>query len=278
MNIFALAVIPVLLLDGQNNHDWQATSPVLKRLLEETGLFRVDVATSPPKGGDWLPFRPEFEKYKVVLSNYNGEDWPEHIRVSFENFVRNGGGFVSYHAADNANPEWLDYNRMIGVGGWGNRTERHGPYARWRDGKIVLDNSPGRGGHHGKRHAFAVTMRVKDHPITRGLREVWMHHVDELYDSMRGPAENMTVLATAWADPATGGTGEHEPMLMVLSYGKGRIFHTTLGHDTDAMRCEGFIVTLLRGVEWAGTGKVTQKVPANFPSASAVSLRSANPK
>jgi type 1 glutamine amidotransferase len=88
----------------------------------------------------------------------------------------------------------------------------------------------------------------------------------------------MTVLATAWSDPGTGGTGEHEPILMVLSYGKGRVFHTTLGHDVEAMRCEGFIATLLRGVEWAASGKVTQKVPATFPSAAAVSLRSADPK
>jgi type 1 glutamine amidotransferase len=90
---------------------------------------------------------------------------------------------------------------------------------------------------------------------------------------MRGPGENMTVLATARSLPENHGTGHDEPMLMVLSFGKGRIFHTTMGHDLPALNCVGFATTFQRGAEWAATGKVTQKVPANFPTADAVSLR-----
>ena len=100
-----------------------------------------------------------------------------------------------------------------------------------------------------------------------------MHSTDELYDKLRGPAKNLTVLATAHADRGTGGTGEHEPMLMVVEYGKGRVFHTTLGHAEPAMKCVGFRVTLARGVEWAATGKVTQPVPADFPGPDKVSAR-----
>jgi type 1 glutamine amidotransferase len=100
-----------------------------------------------------------------------------------------------------------------------------------------------------------------------------MHAIDELYDSLRGPAKNVTLLATAFSAPETGGTGEEEPMLFTIQYGKGRVFHTTLGHDVAAMRCVGFIATFLRGTEWAASGKVTQKVPADFPDASKVSIR-----
>ena len=62
-------------------------------------------------------------------------------------------------------------------------------------------------------------------------------------------------------------------MLMALSYGKGRVFHTTLGHDPEAIRCVGFVTTFARGVEWAATGKVTQKVPDDFPTAVKVTTR-----
>ena len=48
------SVLKSLIVDGQNNHAWQETTPVLKKLLEQTGLFTVEVATSPPKGGDTL--------------------------------------------------------------------------------------------------------------------------------------------------------------------------------------------------------------------------------
>jgi type 1 glutamine amidotransferase len=107
----------------------------------------------------------------------------------------------------------------------------------------------------------------------RGLPPAWLHTKDELYDRLRGPAKNVTVLASALATKETRGSGEHEPLLMVISYGKGRVFHTALGHAMEAIRCVGFATTLQRGTEWAATGSVTQKVPANFPTAEKVSTR-----
>lgn len=118
-----------------------------------------------------------------------------------------------------------------------------------------------------------IDIREPNHPITKGLPARFMHHTDELYDRLRGPAENLDLLATAFSAPAQKGTGENEPILFTIQYGKGRIFHTTLGHDVEAMRCVGFIVTLQRGAEWAATGKVKQKIPIDFPTADKVSLR-----
>lgn len=260
-----------LIVDGQNNHNWKATTPILKQILEETKLFTVDVATAPAK--DTTGFAPKFSDYKVLISNYNGADWPEQTRSAFVEYVAHGGGFVSVHAANNSFPNWPEYNAMIGLGGWGGRNEKSGPYVRFRDGKIVRDEIKGNGGSHGAQHAFVVELRNKEHPIVKDLPEKWLHSTDELYDRLRGPAHNLTVLATAYADPKKGGSGEHEPQLMVIDYEKGRVFHTTLGHSDGAMKCVGFRTTFARGCEWAATGKVTQKVPDDFPTSEKESKR-----
>ena len=262
---FAAPHIAALIVDGQNNHQWQQTTPILKHLLEETGLFRVDVATTPPQGSDMSPFHPDFSNYQVIVLNYNGDPWSAPTQAAFAKYVRGGGNVVVYHAADNAFPEWRDYNLMIGIGGWGNRDEKSGPYWFFRDGKLTSSTEPGRAGMHGARKPFQVTIRDSEHPITRGLPKVWMHEADELYNHLRGPGMNMDVLATAYSDPANHGSGRDEPMLMTIRFGRGRIFHTTLGHDPVAMSCVGFITTFQRGAEWAATGKVTQKVPPDFP-------------
>jgi type 1 glutamine amidotransferase len=211
----------------------------------------------------------------VVVANYDAPDerWPDSLKASFEQYVRNGGGFVSVHASDNGFAHWKEYNLMIGVGGWRGRNESAGPHYYYDNGKLVPDTAPGAAGSHGARNPFKVVNRVADHPITQGLPKEWMHVGDELYANLRGPGENMTILSTAFSDPANHGTGHNEPILMVLSYGKGRIFHTVMGHDLAALNCVGFITTYQRGTEWAATGKVTQKVPADFPTAEKTSSR-----
>lgn len=255
--------IKVMLLDGQNNHAWAQTSPKLKLILENSGRFSVDVNTSPGKKAskeEWAKWRPEFKKYDVVVSNYNGQEWPDEVKTAFVNYVKSGGGFVPVHAANNAFGKWDEYNQMIGLGGWGGRNEKSGPYLRLRDGKFIRDTTPGRGGSHGSQHEFLMVSRQPEHPIMKGLPEKWLHAQDELYDRLRGPAKNITVLASAYADKKHRGTGEHEPLLMVINYGKGRVFHTALGHGVVSLTGVGFQITLQRGTEWAATGKVT--IPA----------------
>ncbi|MBM4028524.1 MAG: DUF1080 domain-containing protein [Planctomycetes bacterium] len=267
-------LLKALIVDGQNNHDWKATTPVLKRLLEETGLFTVEVATSPGPKEPMDSFKPDFAKYDVIVSNYTGADWPKATQGALVEYMNQGGGLVIFHAANNAFPNWKEWNEMIALGGWGGRNERAGPMVRYRDGKVVLDDSPGRGGSHGPQHEFQVTVRDRHHPIMAGLPQKWMHAKDELYSTLRGPAKNMTILATAYADPKQKGTGEHEPALFTVRYGKGRIFHTVLGHAPEQMRSVGFSVTYQRGAEWAATGRVTQvEVPEDMSTADKAHLR-----
>jgi type 1 glutamine amidotransferase len=266
------APLKALIVDGQNNHgNWPQTTKMMKKYLEDTGRFTVDVATHAPKGAD-PAFKPAFREYAVVVSNFGhgAAAWPDETRAAFEDYVGNGGGLVVIHAADNSFPEWAAYNRMIGLGGWGGRNEKSGPYVYYtEDGTLKRDDSPGAGGSHGPQAPFAVVIRDGGHPVTKGMPATWMHANDELYDSLRGPAENMKVLATAFCPK----TKRHEPMMMTIDYGKGRVFHTPMGHGNDSQECVGFITTLQRGTEWAATGGVETPLPADFPKADAPSSR-----
>lgn len=270
--------IAALIITGQNNsHDWQASSPVLKQILDNSGIFKSEVVTTPEKGADMSSFLPDFSKYRLVVIDYEGDAWPEKTNNAFVDYVKNGGGVVIYHSSSIAFPEWKEYNEITGLGGWGGRTEKNGPYVYYRFNKLVTDTAAGTAGYHGERREFMVRTRVSDHPVTKGLPAKWLHGNDELYSLLRGPAQNMEVLATAFSDTVGGGTMRDEPVLMAIKYGNGRVFHTALGHaDKDggpAVQCTGFIATLQRGAEWAATGEVSQQVPFDFPTAAAVVTR-----
>ena len=271
--------IKTLLISGQNNHNWQVSHVVLKQILENSGRFDVDFVISPEQGKDMSGFVLDFSPYQLVVLDYNGDSWPEETNRRFLEYVQNGGGVVIYHAADNAFSKWPEFNRICALGGWEGRNENSGPYVYWKDGKLVKDSSAGPGGSHGRQHEYVLNGRDKVHPVVKGLPLKWRHAKDELYDRMRGPGNIRDILYTAYSDKETNGSGREEPLVFTVDYGNARIFHTMLGHagatteDNIAMQCTGFQVLLLRGAEWAATGKVTQKVPKDFPTETTCSYR-----
>jgi type 1 glutamine amidotransferase len=274
-SVLVASPIKAMIIDGQSNpyHNLPAVTAELKKTLESSGLFVVNVVTSPAKGQDMSGFKPDFATCQVVVLNYDGDPWSDATQAAFVKYMQSGGGLVIVHSADNAFPIWKEFNEMIAVGGWGGRNEKSGPHLRFRNGKWLPLDEPGPGGSHGKPHPYVVITREPNHPIMKGLPPTWLHVSDELYDRLRGPAQHVTVLASSTADQTTGGSGEEEPILMTVQYGKGRVFHSVMGHSPTEMKCVGFITTLLRGAEWAATGKVTQKVPKDFPTATATSAR-----
>jgi hypothetical protein len=290
----------VLIVDGQNKYHpaWPKTTQMMKQYLEETGLFAVDVQRTKylldgaqeknwplndgreredlktPKADP--DFSPDFSKYQLVVVNFGNAaaKWPDATEQAFEKFMGEGGGLFVVHAADNCFPHWKEFNLMTGLGGWGGRTEKDGPYVYLNEKEeLVRDMSAGNGGDHGPQHTFEVVMR-DEHPITRGLPRAWMHAQDELYQKLRGPAENMKVLATAYSDKEFKGTQRHEPMALAVDYKKGRTFHLALGHADYSFECVAMITLIKRGCEWAATGKVTQTdVPKDFPGRDEPSTR-----
>jgi type 1 glutamine amidotransferase len=278
--------IKALIVTGQNNHNWRATTPVLQDILEQSGRFTVSVATAPTHDErdadadafrrNMAAFKPDFAQYDVVILDYNGVDWAPETKRAFEEYMENGGGLVIYHAASNSFPNWEAFNRMIGLGGWnrGHLPATAGTHLYWQDGGPVTSNEAGRPrGHHGPRWAYLIEVRTPEHPVMAGLPPAFRHGTDELYDFMWGPAENVTILATAYASRERGGSGRHEPILLTVSYGEGRIFHTMLGCGPGPLRYISFIETFLRGTEWAATGEVTFTVPDDFPGVDEPSMR-----
>ncbi|MGK0220217.1 MAG: type 1 glutamine amidotransferase, partial [Planctomycetota bacterium] len=228
--------IPVLLLTGANNHDWQWTAPSLKEILEESGRFKVSMTREPM---DALEDSETLGRFAAVVVDYNGPRWGPQAEANFMAAVRDGLGVTIIHASNNSCEGWQEYESLVAL--------------NWRAGTG-----------HGSFHPFDVLVEERDHPITRTLPSL-LAHPDELYHKLAHLHDApFTRLAGAYSDPKSGGTGEVEPMILVSQVGKGRIFHTPLGHVWPGVEASKvshqdpqFRSLIVRGTEWAATGEVS---------------------
>jgi type 1 glutamine amidotransferase len=232
--------IRVLILTGSSDepyHHWRETTTALTDVLDGAGLFETRAIDDVhPRSGK------EIRGSDLVFLNYNGPRFPAVIESELENFIRRGGGFAAFHLASygeffgmvfetrwrDAGEGWTEFPKIIG--------------AKWEAGKIG----------HAKRTTFDVEWVAKSHPIA----STSFSTDDELYHRLT-ILPGTEVLAHAKSPAALGGTGNYEPMIWVNRYGKGRVFYTTLGHDVRALTQPGVQQALIRGLEWAATGKVT---------------------
>jgi len=229
-----------LVLSGANNHDWTQTTPALEQILEDSGRFEVDVTDDPSS-----MTADSLAAYDLVISNWT--NWPEEERVWGEeaekallDFVRSGKGFSLFHAASACFSEWPEYQRLIG--------------ATWDKAATG----------HGAIHSFPVTITDHKHPITRGLPDFSIR--DELWHKMAiQPKARALCAAESFAEK--GGSGADEPVVLVSRFGNGRSFYLTLGHDVAAMDTLGWRMLMLRGAEWAATGRVTTDRPIPIEAA-----------
>jgi type 1 glutamine amidotransferase len=277
--------IKILILNGNCSHGWPELTQAVQEILLTTGKFEVDVSTSPPQKSsdeEWAQWSPRFTDYQVVINTYEGREFAEDTRNNFEQFVASGNGAMVLHSSVAVFENWRAYLDMIGLG-W--RNAWAGDHIFVEENGEVIRTPPfhGVGPGHGKQHTYQVRNRQPDHPIMKDIPELWMHGKDELYHGMRGPANNLTVLATAYSAKEQWGSGDSEPMLWTVPYGEGRVVTTVLGHrwyddrieghpveaenGVDAVHCLGFQTLIARSVEWAATGQVTLPVPATFPAA-----------
>jgi type 1 glutamine amidotransferase len=226
--------INIILLSGRNNHEWHQTTPFLENMFKQTGNFKTKITNQP----DTLKFA-DFEKFDVVLSNWNSWPendlrWPAETEKALLDFIKNGGGFVTFHSSTSVFYNWPEFQE-ISIGAW------------------IMDTTS-----HGKPSETRIEISNNEHPVTQGMKEFEIF--DELWINA-SKNNKFEVLGTATNEKLIKNRMTKQPAIMVAEYGEGRIFHTILGHDIKSMESKGFQSLMLHGTEWAATGKVLRNLP-----------------
>ncbi len=229
-------MLNVLLFSGSNNHDWRQTTPALASILRESGAFTVDVIEDPS-----VCTATMLGRYDVIVSNWTNfpstdRPWGRTAEQAVLEFVRSGKGFVVFHGATACFPAWKEFQDLIGAT-WGQNTG------------------------HGRYHRFAVSVADANHPVTAGLPGFSI--ADELWHRMDA-RPSAHVLCRAYSAVESGGSGREEPVAFTVEFGRGRCFNLVLGHDVAAMEHPAWRLLMLRGTQWAATGRATMHVPCDI--------------
>lgn len=274
--------IPVLIIDGFSNHNWQLNTQYLKQILESSGKFEVAVSTCPNQQEDqtaWEHWNPDFKTYPVVIQTCNNvfkEDrfqWPVSVKKSFEKYVNEGGGVYMYHAATNAFKGWEAYNQMIAQG-WRKKDFGSAVTINDKEELVVIPKGEGENTGHGKRTDALIT-RISNHPIHVGMPKTWKAADVEVYRYTRGTTKNLKVLSYAKDEK----TGLNFPMEWVVNYGKGKVYSATYGHLwkhqvwPPSMRCAAFQQIMVRALQWLSDSQIDNFVATDFPTSERIKLK-----
>jgi len=220
--------IKVLLITGDDvsAHPWREISETTREILVSSGKFDVKVSEDPLI----LESATALKNYDVIVFSIYAQklgELPAQAKENLLNYVKGGKGFFVQHMATASFPKWDEFGKLCG--------------RKW-----VMGTSG-----HGARGDFTSKIVDKEHPITKGLTDFTTN--DELYAKLQG-SEDIHVLIQADSDWSK----KTEPLIFVKSYGQGRVVHNAYGHDGKALKTPSVQKIIIRGTEWAATGKVTE--------------------
>jgi uncharacterized protein len=219
--------IKVLLVTGDDvspAHNWREVSQAVRETLTATGKFEVRVSEDPAI----LDSSAGLSRYDLVFLQFYNAKSPtlsDGAKENLAQFIKGGKGMVVSHLSSASFKEWDEFKKMCG--------------RYWVMGKSG----------HGPRSTFKVKITDKANPITKGMED--FEADDELYAKLEGDAP-IKVLVEADSDWSK----KTEPLVFLVEYGKGRVFHQAFGHDGKAMNNPSVQKLIQRGSEWAATGAV----------------------
>ena len=214
--------IRVLLVDNPGPEYYpMPTGVALRNIIRQDKRFEVVLVEDAEVLGTDLPF--DYDVLLLHFKNYRVPKRDAAMKANLEKFIDGGGGIFVYHFACGAFEDWPNFDKISGRV-WEPKKPAHDPLG-----------------------LFTVQIIDKEHPITRSIGDFEIH--DELYTCLRDSEVPIKVLAEAVSKV----DGKRHPMAFVLEKGKGRSFHTTLGHDDKSLSCVHFQTMIKQALAWCAT-------------------------